>query len=113
MQDEIDPFPTSTIITKCDKCNAGLRVIRTVKDIKIKLIQAGQALPQKPLVIDEEMIGRVKNELPQQPWPKGISKVVATKLNLSTTIVHLIIQELIKRGIFNQQIDGKVYVPLK
>ena len=69
-----------------------------------------------PALVDskfEELLARVRNELPDQPWPKGTSKVVADKIGLSQNQVALAIAELIRRGIFKYQIDGKLFEPLQ
>ncbi len=58
--------------------------------------------------LDEVLIQRVKESLPEQPWPKGIHKEIATKLNASNRKVSSAIQTLIQQGIFRQQADGKL-----
>jgi len=58
--------------------------------------------------IPENIIEAVASALPSQPWPQGIHKEVALKLGMSTKIVSIAIQELIRRGIFFHQIDGSI-----
>ena len=59
-------------------------------------------------VLDEELLDKIRNCLPKQPWETGIHKVVAKELNTSNKIVSTAIQVLIAQGDFKQQIDGKV-----
>jgi len=54
----------------------------------------------------EEVINAVREALPAQPWPKGTSHLVRGKLGLSTTTYVRAVKELIRRGIFQQQVDG-------
>lgn len=58
--------------------------------------------------LDPELIARVAEALPQQPWPTGTHRVIAASLGLSNGTVSDVIQTLIQRGDFKQQIDGKV-----
>ncbi|AWX46178.1 hypothetical protein HME9304_03210 [Flagellimonas maritima] len=59
-------------------------------------------------LLDEELILKIKSELPEQPWEKGIHKLIATKLNVSNKISSSGIQQLIANGDFKMQIDGKI-----
>lgn len=59
-------------------------------------------------LLDEELILKIKSELPEQPWEKGIHKLIATKLNISNKISSSGIQQLIANGDFKMQIDGKI-----
>jgi hypothetical protein len=59
-------------------------------------------------LLDAEMLDKVKCELPSQPWPKGIHKVVATKLGTTNKLVSIAIQQLIGNKVFRPQVDGVV-----
>lgn len=59
-------------------------------------------------LLDEDLILKIKNELPEQPWEKGIHKEVAKKLNISNKISSSGIQQLIANGDFKMQTDGKI-----
>lgn len=61
--------------------------------------------------LDAEFILRVKERLPDQPWPKGIHQEVADALDAPSRRVQAAIQELIRRGDVYPQIDGVVYEP--
>jgi hypothetical protein len=62
----------------------------------------------KPKRIPEEVITLVRNELPEQPWVKGVHKEVAQKLGLSNETISAAIDIPILRGIFSDQVDGRV-----
>ena len=63
--------------------------------------------------ITPKIIETVKECLPEQPWPTGINKSIAQKLNLSHREVSNIINILIERGDFLMQINGKLYAEKK
>ena len=58
--------------------------------------------------VDETFIENVAKQLPEQPWPTGIHKTVASKLKVSNGKVSAAVQILIQRGVFKSQIDGQV-----
>ena len=65
----------------------------------------------KTNALTDEIIKKVKDSLPPQPWPKGVSKSVADKLELPHELVSEAIQKLIRKGTFYAQIDGRLYMP--
>jgi DNA-directed RNA polymerase subunit RPC12/RpoP len=106
---EIDPMPGYTVTYQCPQCKTEMRVVRTKDGVTTKLKPPP---PQaKRIELDETVIERVRVKLPPQPWPKGIHGTIATELNLTKGVVLSAINELIRRGVFNPQVDGKVYVP--
>ncbi len=58
---------------------------------------------------DEELVERIRTALPAQPWPTGIHKTIAGDLDLPHEIVARYISELIRRGDFVKQVDGKLF----
>jgi len=52
------------------------------------------------------MVKAIAAELPEQPWPQGIHKVVAEKLNLPVKDVSRAITDLIRDGVFTDQVNG-------
>lgn len=66
---------------------------------------------QKRAAITEELIEQVRSEMPEQPWPTGIHKVVRARLGMSQSTFNRIIAELIRRGIFKKQVDGDLFEP--
>jgi hypothetical protein len=63
---------------------------------------------KKQRLVPEDVISLVRNELPDQPWPKGIHKEIAKKHGLSNAKVSAAIDALIFRGLFRDQVDGKI-----
>jgi hypothetical protein len=59
--------------------------------------------------LDENILTRVQQTMPPQPWPKGAAKTAAVKLGLPLSLVSDAVMELIKRGTFDMQIDGTIY----
>jgi hypothetical protein len=57
-------------------------------------------------LLDAEILEQVKNELPAQPWEKGIHKIVAEKLGTTNKLVSIAIQHLIANKVFKPQVDG-------
>lgn len=106
----LNNLPGSTVELTCDNCQTQLCISRTIRgiNIKIKGPQPSKRISEK---IKEEDLKTVQDLLPQQPWPKGVHRVVAEKSGLSNTTVHRAIQKLIQRGIYKPQIDGKLFVP--
>jgi len=58
--------------------------------------------------IDESLIGKVKEMLPAQPWPKGTHKIIREKLNISNYKFNKIIETLVERGFVKKQVEGKL-----
>lgn len=102
----LDPMPGSAVQVQCASCDTRLRVFRTPTTIGVRAIQAAPT-PVHP--INEELLDRVKEAMPPQPWPKGTTKRVAADLELPTKVASKAVQELIRRGIFQPQIDGQLY----
>jgi hypothetical protein len=69
---------------------------------------AGEFNSSERVSITEEVLHAVSSELPAQPWPQGIHRIVAEKLNLSTRDVSRAIKYLIESGVYSDQVDGVV-----
>lgn len=67
-----------------------------------------EPLISAPPRISQETIDAVRVELPSQPWPRGVHKLVAGRLNLSSNEVSRAIQQLIHEGVFSHQLYGVV-----
>lgn len=64
-----------------------------------------------PKILPEDVIGKVQDALPPQPWPKGTSNDIATKLGLSKSDMRRAIKALISRGVFKNQVNGELFEP--
>ncbi len=104
-----DPLPGSSQHIQCSSCETGLDAIRTSNGIRVQMPSSTQAVVRPPLT--EEFLQQVGQRMGAQPWPKGQAKIAAEGLEVSTADVNVAIQELIRRGIFKPQIDGRLYVP--
>lgn len=72
---------------------------------KVAPTEKKPALPT-PVALSEEIIERVKNALPPQPWPKDTHKSVIAELGITSSQYKRAIVELTKQGVVKQQIDG-------
>ena len=61
------------------------------------------------ILIPDELLLKIDEMLPQQPWPIGIHIVVAKELNISVNIVSGAIRKLIRLGRRSYQKDGIVF----
>lgn len=97
-------YPSSSSTTKCGECKSTIRAIR-LHDTGIKTTSR----PSPSAALTDDFLTQVQELLPKQPWPKDIHKVVATKLSCSNAMVSKATKVLIRRGIYKEQIDGKLY----
>lgn len=106
----VDNWPGGLPTTlTCNACNIELVVTRTKTSISVRTAQGSGTAKSKPV---ERILSLVLAELPKQPWPKGTSKTIAERLSLRHSAVSGAIAELIRRGHFLPQIDGKLFVPM-
>jgi hypothetical protein len=101
----LDPVPGSSMVTKCSHCGGELRVNRNANDITLRLDASKR--PRVPLT--DEVIAKVEHAMPPQPWPKGASRKVAEELGLPQGTVADALKELVRRGRFKVQLDGRLY----
>lgn len=121
---KLSNFPHTKSINECLNCHEISQLIRSAEKFNIhQLSKSGKDISSDShfsevksdfkLLIDEDILEKIKNELPPQPWTKGIHKVVSEKLELPLNITKNHINELIRRGTFKPQIDGVLYEPIK
>ena len=65
-------------------------------------------LPIPCLAVDDAILAQIRAVLPPQPWPNSIHRQIASQIGLPTKTVWDAIAELIKRGEFQRQVDGKI-----
>jgi predicted RNA-binding Zn-ribbon protein involved in translation (DUF1610 family) len=104
--ESLDTFPSATVKTTCSACGAEIRVSRTTSGFRVTLLGLPNEKKLSPALLE-----RVAQELPEQPWPKGVHRQVAEKLGISLNLTSIAITELIHQGRFKPQFDGKVLVP--
>lgn len=76
--------------------------------VKFKKMKTIYIEPNEPIFLDEKIIKKIKEKLPEQPWPTGIHKIIAAELGVSNKMVSGAIQQLIGKGVFKNQFEGKV-----
>ncbi|MBI3934001.1 MAG: hypothetical protein HY316_04865 [Acidobacteria bacterium] len=113
MQIDLDPVPGGSDLTKCNACDCRMRVTRTGQGIKVKLIDSAELLNAGVVVPvpTEEVLEQIRQAMGPQPWPQGKNRMVADSLGLSRSLVERAVTELIRRGVFKLQKEGKLYVP--
>lgn len=84
-----------------------LEVNKSIEIINIELTEP-KPVKKKKVVISEELLEKIRNLLPEQPWEKGTHKKIASKLDISNKIVQQAIRNLISDGIFKDQVDGRI-----
>ncbi|HEV7952022.1 MAG TPA: hypothetical protein VGO98_01465 [Candidatus Saccharimonadales bacterium] len=62
--------------------------------------------------VSDDVVTKVEKALPDQPWPKGTSSKIGVELGLSQNDMRRAIKELIRRGVYKEQIDNKLYDPV-
>ena len=120
-----DEIIDQVVVDVIDKINRDTQ-IRSIKDVnaraKMNEIIRGLAvqyeLPdfiaiekRRDFVLDEyeitdDFLELVKAELPKQPWPAGIHRIIAEKLGCKNSKVYRSIDMLIEKGSFREQKDG-------
>jgi hypothetical protein len=80
---------------------------KSIEIIKIELKKANPP-KKKNIKFSIEMFDKIRNILPEQPWEKGIHKIIAGKLGVSSITVRAVIRKLISDGVFKHQVDGRI-----
>lgn len=58
--------------------------------------------------VDDEILERVRDRLPKQPWPQGIQKQICEEFGFDKKVVHEAVKLLINSGVFMNQYTGVV-----
>ena len=107
---QLDSFPGSRASITCDSCGTLFKVHRTRTSFRISHVPQSPAA-ESPAPLAPELLMAVKSSLPPQPWPIGIHREVAAKLDIGPGIAWQAIGELIRQGVFSPQNEGKVIQP--
>ena len=90
--------------TISDWTNHFTLTVPELKAVKVRTIL-------KQSLVPDDLLEKVAEFLPEQPWPSGTHKEVAEKFSLTNSQVSRAIKELIHQGRFRDQIDGKLIDP--
>lgn len=107
----LDPVPGTALQVECASCKSPLRIVRRAKDkgLRIQLLK-GEA-QGAPIPLSDDFLKRVYDSMGAQPWPQGRARSAAQSLGITLGELQTAIQELIERGEFKMQVDGKLYIP--
>jgi ssDNA-binding Zn-finger/Zn-ribbon topoisomerase 1 len=102
---ELDPVPGGTANGKCGNCSSEFTAIRGVADIRTRI---GATQPPQIPEPTKEIVDLVRKQLPPQPWPTGIHRMIAASLGLPAQTVSKAVNKLISDGVFVSQSNGKI-----
>ncbi|MFG1491332.1 hypothetical protein ABMA58_18930, partial [Oceanospirillum sp. HFRX-1_2] len=103
----LNSFPGSVSDKACDQCSASYRMVR-YHNGEVRLKRIGVA-PSGGMKLTDDIVDKVKLQLPDQPWPKHIHKSVAQELGISNGMAQKAIRKLINDGVFKEQINGQLF----
>lgn len=106
----LDPLPTTSTAFAC-QCGATLKISRPATG-EVRVKESTAPAPIAAAELTEDLLKLVKNRMPAQPWPHGTAIAVGAELGLSKTTMSRAVQELIKRGDFMVQMEGKLFAPV-
>lgn len=102
----IDPLPGTSQSVVCETCQIKLMAVRRTDGITLRAIEV-----ESETSLSEGFLEQVKAIMPPQPWPSGAARRVAEQLGASPKLVSRAVQQLVTRGVFKLQVDGKLYEP--
>jgi DNA-directed RNA polymerase subunit RPC12/RpoP len=110
---KLELMPGKAEIVNCPNCNSEVRLVRAKNEVRARPISHTNVTAKaSDIDLNDEILRQVEEALPPQPWPKGTTRDVAARLKLSNKIVTKATVELIRRGVFKVQMDGKLYEPI-
>lgn len=108
----VDEIKKGKTIKDIAKRNIIIELSNAIPDIRnIKAVGKSKNpfIQYKKLQLEQDFILNVKELLPVQPWPPGIHRMIAEKLESTPNKVYQAIDELIRCGDFYEQTDGVLY----
>lgn len=106
---DVDTLIQSSKQVACPKCQTIMKATRHIKGIGTKRISGPQPCSNEVTSLDENLLKKIQDALPSQPWPKGIHAKVASDVGVTANLVQEAARKLIQRGIFHPQVDGVLY----
>ena len=108
---ELGSIPGNATTVECSNCSSTIRLTRSPKGVVVKIADTQTQSEVASKEIDEELLERVRVAMPPQPWPTGARRKAAEQLGMPVSLVGKAINELMIRGIFKAQVEGKLFVP--
>jgi hypothetical protein len=106
---ELGIIPGSAQLVLCTGCNRTLQARRLADGVSVGLVDADESIQTIP----EDLIQKVREAMPPQPWPDGAAAVVSKNLGIPKKNVSSALTVLIRRGVFKVQVDGRLYAPIE
>lgn len=101
--------PGSRVEVLCKNCERNVQVRRLADSVGVVMVgEIGEPAP----VVSEGLLEKVAATMPKQPWPDGTATAVAKEIGVSKRVMASAVNELIRRGTFRVQVDGKLYEPV-
>lgn len=113
----LDNLLSANCEIQCRDCGQRLRVSRSSEGLRVSVVESAMWIPSDPnsterlaefLEKNKTIADFVRRNLPVQPWPTGIHKVIAEKLGVSNRLISVTIQALISSGEYKNQVDGEI-----
>ena len=110
LTEELSNLPYSKINCTCNECNTEIKLTRAIGgNTKASVVQNTKKRVKGQ--ISEEILQKVIDTLPEQPWPTGIHRTVGEKLGYSNNFIFRCISNLVENGRLLPQYNGVVFVP--
>jgi ribosomal protein S27E len=109
LQIELGVLSGSSRQIECPQCSRIVQARRQNDGVSLAFLDEN---PDADTSISEDLIRRVLEAMPPQPWPDGTATAVAKQIGISKAKMTSVVSELIRRGKFKHQIDGVLYVPI-
>lgn len=98
----------------CSTCSSLFRVTRAADEVRVRMIEGPQTPePSTREPLSDQVLEAISEAMPEQPWPSGAHRTAAESLGIPLRIVRRAVDELIRRGVFQVQIEGKLYAPVE
>jgi DNA-directed RNA polymerase subunit RPC12/RpoP len=110
---EVDNLPGISLIAPCAACGRRIRIARD-PTLGIRAFILAKELGKQPLQAPtEEVLAAVEARLPAQPWESGVHQRIAAELKLTEATARAAVSELVRRGKFFHQFEGKLFTAVQ
>jgi hypothetical protein len=95
---------------QCAECSRAVQTRRQPGGVSVAFVDAAHVVAS--VAISEDLLQKVTEAMPPQPWPDGAAGVAAKAIGIPKSTMSSAISELIRRGVFRVQVDGQLYAPI-